>query len=434
MLSVVGTFKNKLWLFGGQNGFLGEAPEDIRFYNDLWSSSDGVAWTRAQANDPRDSLTDRPSPRGIVSELVEFGGELWLVGGARYTDPDTYVKAEETYFSEVWSTDGEDHGSGILWKKHTTPPWVGRRYASVKVFDGKIWLIGGYTNSLSFNLHDVWWSADGETWTEDRATSIPFEESHADGIAVGPNRLVLAGGNYTLGNYFDTQTWHLSSLHGARASSWSTRKTSDSSNLTSVVLRATGETRPLAIPATAASGAVLHFDGESRFDLSDRTLQPTGRTVVWVAKTPYFPEENKGAPHAGNNPHETILGDSFDGTQQVAVGLDGGRVAATAVGKTGWSRVTGGQNFTENQGTMRVYAVTHAPSASGGEAKTYEDGRLLATTALPYPAEAGWRTVGAGAGGFDGVHGDVGAVVVFDRAITGEELSEITAWAHGRWP
>jgi len=179
---------------------------------------------------------------------------------------------------------------------------------------------------------------------------------------------------------------------------------------------------------------VLHFDGENRLDLGDRALQPTGRTVVWVAKTPYFPEQNKGAPHAGNNPHETIVGDSFDGTQQVAVGLDGGRVAATAVGKAGWSLVTGGGSLTENQGTTRVYAVTHAPSAEGGTATTYADGLPLATRALPYPAETGWRTIGAGAGGFDGIHGDVGAVLVIDRAISAEELSQIAAWAAGRWP
>jgi hypothetical protein len=440
MLHVAGTFKNKLWVFGGQNGFVGEDPADTRFYNDLWSSADGISWTRVQDNDFNENQTTRPTPRGIISDLVEFNGRLWLVGGGRYT-----VDGYEKFFQEVWSTDAVDNGTGITWKKHATPPWIGRRYATVKVFDGKMWLLAGYTNDSSFNLRESWFTTDGETWTSEAVGALPWNESHADGVAVGPNGFVMAGGNYTLGNYFDTQTWRMDVVHGPRVSTWKERGTG------ALTLRANGPKAPLKaeglpaeLPSSGATtldfsnlggGAALTFDGLSAsLDLPARALQPAGRTIAWVGRSPFVPddENHQLVPHSVKNPRATVLGDSEDGTQDVAFGLTDGALAFTVRKPTGeWALSPFGGGFSENAGKIGAYAITQDPTS--GTVEAFAAGKSLGKTTWSYPPNSGWRTIGAGAGGYDHLFGQLGAVIVLDRVASADEIERLHQWAMARW-
>ncbi len=59
------TFKDRVWLLGGFDG--------KRYYNDVWSSPDAVHWTRAVA-------TAGWSPRNIDLAVV-FRDQIWVVGG-----------------------------------------------------------------------------------------------------------------------------------------------------------------------------------------------------------------------------------------------------------------------------------------------------------------------------------------------------------------
>ena len=45
-------------------------------------------------------------------------------------------------------------------------PWAPRMWTISKVYDGRMWLIGGYDNVNSTNLGDVWTSADGVEWQQ----------------------------------------------------------------------------------------------------------------------------------------------------------------------------------------------------------------------------------------------------------------------------
>jgi hypothetical protein len=418
MLHVTGTFQGKLWAFGGQNGLF-EAARDVRYYNDLWSSPDGATWTKVQDNDFRDDLVDRPSGRGIISDLVEFQGRLWLVGGARA------FAGTDTFFQEVWSTDGVVRpGVGLTWKKHTTPPWEGRRYAAVKVYDGKIWMISGYREGDSYNLHEVWWTADGETWHEDPAESIPWNESHADGVAVGPDGILLAGGNYTLGNTFDTQTWHLQVNHGAAVDGWSER----SGALTAT---ATGDTRPLWAEDGLNGGAALSFDVKNQFlNLDELQYQSSGRSILWVGSSPYFPNDNKGTLHAWINPRQSVISDGLWGTARAASGLEDGALTYTNYRDGEWLTTRFGEGFQKDSGEATLLGFSHATS---GTLTAYSAGHAIGHADVGYADEIGWRTIGAGAGHYDKFYGMIGAAIVFDRVATDVEIEKIHQWSMGRW-
>ncbi|MCX6745212.1 MAG: hypothetical protein NTX82_06860 [Candidatus Parcubacteria bacterium] len=87
-------------------------------------------------------------------EVLSFQGYLWLLGGSA-----------NNYENDVWrSQDGEN------WDLITEDaPWAGRKSFGAAVFANKMWIFGGdaYTGSNTrVFYHDVWWSTNGKTWTQ----------------------------------------------------------------------------------------------------------------------------------------------------------------------------------------------------------------------------------------------------------------------------
>ncbi len=56
-----------MWVIGG--------GDDSQFFNDTWSSSDGVSWNRQTA-------TPGFSPR-IDHGAAVFNGQIWVIGGSK---------------------------------------------------------------------------------------------------------------------------------------------------------------------------------------------------------------------------------------------------------------------------------------------------------------------------------------------------------------
>lgn len=132
-------FDGKIWILGGWGG---------RDLNDVWSSPDGKTWTQAVAEAPW-------SGRNGHSAVVH-GGRLWVLGG--------WGKAEKEdgNLNDVWSS-----ADGIRWERAAArAPWAPRNHQSAVVWDGRIWVLGGWglSGAREGNLNDVWWSADGTTW------------------------------------------------------------------------------------------------------------------------------------------------------------------------------------------------------------------------------------------------------------------------------
>ncbi len=173
----------RLWVWGGQTmpGFAGGKD---RFYDDVWVSADGSDWTRPASQKPR------WSPRGMVGGSVVHEGRLWILGGGTYETPDTpdrtfyndvWSSADGVHWTchsrnapwsprqyhgtavfddrmwvlagwngvnlkDVWySSDGTD------WFEVPDTPWPARHAASVFVYLDALWVVAG-----SHMASDVW--------------------------------------------------------------------------------------------------------------------------------------------------------------------------------------------------------------------------------------------------------------------------------------
>lgn len=116
------------------------------------------------------------------NKIVEFNGKLWSVGG--FQNGVSYPNQS----SEVWSST-----DGYNWGLVTKNQFDARATHSLTVFDGKMWLIGGVSNS-STALSDVWFSSDGVQWT--LATNTPdFGQIAWHSTTVFNNKLIVFWGN-----------------------------------------------------------------------------------------------------------------------------------------------------------------------------------------------------------------------------------------------
>ncbi len=170
-------FQGRLWIWGGQTmpGFAGGTD---RFYDDAWVSSDGIGWTPLEPKEPR------WAPRGMVGGSVVHDGRLWILGGGTYDTPDTPVR---TFHNDVWST-----ADGVHWNCHNrSAPWSPRQYHDTAVFDGRMWVLGGWNRR---DLKDVWYSSDGMTWYE--VPDTPWTARHAASVYVYDDAIWIVAGSH----------------------------------------------------------------------------------------------------------------------------------------------------------------------------------------------------------------------------------------------
>lgn len=177
-------FKGNIWIMGGQT-LPQFAPAVEIFYNDIWATSDGVNW-RVPAEGPR------WPQRGMIGGSVIFQDRMWILGGGTYdtaqeptrkffndvwSSPDGihwechiehapwaprqyhevavfdgYMWVLEGYHTEggnrkdVWYS-----ADGVRWQELPDTPWAPRHAASVFVHDSALWVVSG--NNLQ---SDVW--------------------------------------------------------------------------------------------------------------------------------------------------------------------------------------------------------------------------------------------------------------------------------------
>ncbi len=128
MIGGTAVFKDRIWLIGGGTYDTPGNPERI-FYNDVWSSKDGIKWEKICGNAPW-------SPRQY-HDVAVFDGKLWVMEG--------YYK-DSGNRKDVWySEDGKN------WTELSDTPWPARHAASVFVYDNALWMVTG--NNM---MPDVW--------------------------------------------------------------------------------------------------------------------------------------------------------------------------------------------------------------------------------------------------------------------------------------
>jgi hypothetical protein len=118
----------RLWLFGG-----GNYVPNYQALNDVWSSRDGVTWTRI--------LEHAPWPERIWFSAAVYRDRMWVLGG---WSNNPYQNWGDVWFSR----------NGIDWNElKTSTTWPPRHELSSFVLRDKLWVAGGFMNPVA---NDVW--------------------------------------------------------------------------------------------------------------------------------------------------------------------------------------------------------------------------------------------------------------------------------------
>jgi hypothetical protein len=123
----------KMWVLGGGN----YVPAPLyHAHNDVWSSDDGIHWTR--------ETEPAPWAARLWFSSVEYRDRLWVLGG--------WQNNPSKNFGDVWhSKDGKS------WKQLKSDVcWKERHEHSTYVFQDKIWVAGGHAQPLNSEV----WSLD----------------------------------------------------------------------------------------------------------------------------------------------------------------------------------------------------------------------------------------------------------------------------------
>lgn len=176
-------FNDKIWVVGGQT-IPGIAKEKEAFYRDVWNSSDGVTWHEVKPKDPF------WPQRGMIGGSAVFKGRMWILGGGTYDTPkvperkyfnDVWSSADgvawtrhveaapwtprqyhevAVFDDRLWVLEGYSKANrndvwhsedGVAWHEVPATPWRPRHAASVFVHDGALWMVAG--NNME---SDVW--------------------------------------------------------------------------------------------------------------------------------------------------------------------------------------------------------------------------------------------------------------------------------------
>lgn len=187
------TFDEKLWLMGGQTmpDFVGGGTTQA--FADVWMSSDAQTWDQVPQRSPH------WAPRGVISGEVVLDNKMWIVGGGVYANWDD---PGGIHYNDVWSSP-----DGKSWDKHgdDSIPWDPRQYLNVAVYDGRIFVLGGYNHRG--NLNDVWFTQDGENWYE--VADTPWVERHAASTWVFNGGLYIGVGNAVQEGLMHADLWRL---------------------------------------------------------------------------------------------------------------------------------------------------------------------------------------------------------------------------------
>jgi leucine-zipper-like transcriptional regulator 1 len=177
---VLPSSNGKIRISDFEDGSPSDSSDQIFAVNGQWTDlSGGGYWT----------------PRNEHAALV-FDNKIWVMGGSQtnwFSGPA---------YNDVWYS-----GNGIDWSQATpNAQWSPRFGHSVVVFDGKLWLLGGYTNNHDIN--DVWNSTDGITWQ--LVTSAAQWSGRSDFAALTFNGKMWVLGGRQLPNTVYNDVWYSS--------------------------------------------------------------------------------------------------------------------------------------------------------------------------------------------------------------------------------
>ena len=138
-----------IYMQGGQHGLIFESADSssdpVRYYNDLWKSTDGKTWTNS--SDP--IIEEAGLLRRTGHDMLFYGDKIWMLSGKTnslehygFSNPNHYPMWN---VSQNGSWEVDSYGTAID-ARHN--------YASI-VWQDKIWVLGGNTNKKGQD-NDIW--------------------------------------------------------------------------------------------------------------------------------------------------------------------------------------------------------------------------------------------------------------------------------------
>jgi hypothetical protein len=119
----------------------------------VWSSPDGVTWTKVTSSVPLGARTSFGS--AVFNPLTPSGiNQMWICGGFNLTSGEA--------IQDAWySADGE------TWTQTPTPRWPARGQTALFMLNNRLYLLGGITALLVENrLMDMWIMDASMKWTQ----------------------------------------------------------------------------------------------------------------------------------------------------------------------------------------------------------------------------------------------------------------------------
>jgi hypothetical protein len=188
--------KGAIYILGGSQG------DDVStggtgrvLFDDVWMSRDGRNWTEVVSTGPK---WDPRAGAAVVSKngyLYVLGGERGFSCGFELQSP-CQPATSTLYFNDVWRS-----ADGTEWEPVTpSAGWSPRPGHQCVVVLDQIVCFGGYGEipgwpPAAANPMDIWSSKDGETWTElTPPASPPWNAGDSDGIKYDFDAVVISGG------------------------------------------------------------------------------------------------------------------------------------------------------------------------------------------------------------------------------------------------
>jgi len=117
-------------------------------------------------------------PPRYCAGMVVFEGKMWIIGG----------ESDSGFFNDVWYS-----SDGTTWEEETAhAPFSPRAESGVTVFDNKLWIVGG-RGPGAVPVNDVWYTEDGSTWTE-ATDHAAFAARYDPGLTVYDGKMWVVGG------------------------------------------------------------------------------------------------------------------------------------------------------------------------------------------------------------------------------------------------
>lgn len=349
--------------------------------------------------------------KAMGQTLLNKDGKLWLFGGFRETIEFALIDC----VNSVWTFDGTNFVE-VLADGHAQ--WEARYFHSVIEHDGEFWIVGGHSSTAdNVTAIVIVRSADGVTWTEVEA---PFDNVHAPSLWSLEEGLMIAHG-YILPSETDSTfsyaTYLITKTTGTRVSAWADR------GIDGIDLAGSGGTKPYLVDGHIADGIKsMYFGGDNYLTLAAKDAFTGSCSVLVFGEFRHFDKSHTDA----YAPSQPLIGTLAADTPGIAFGLCGSGVETRQANTFGIARSLPNPSHTDCKTV--AFCVK-----SDGTLLQWVGTEMIDPDAKLSLTNAGWSVLGSGSDASVNLIGHITALVVLPTdEITTNDVEAFDNWARNR--